>query len=227
MALNYILEALSIKEGQQYYACVVDRHTVGLEELAALMCGRGSALTDTQVLAVFTELSHVVAQELAKGNAVHTPLGCLSLSIGGAFADASDRYDPARHRLKLSLRPSPALSGALKSVAPAKRDAARRQPVIESIAGYTAGGTPGPAVGGGACLVSGSGLRQGRAKPSLYALQNGRLLGACALLSHTADSMVIILPAGLEDGRALIRLEYARPGKSPSTAAEYELEIGG
>ncbi|WP_068472766.1 DNA-binding domain-containing protein [Saccharicrinis aurantiacus] len=55
--------------------CVVfiqERRTITLPETIETMTGRGKSITDTQVLSVLNEFSHVVSEHLKQGDSIST-----------------------------------------------------------------------------------------------------------------------------------------------------------
>lgn len=80
------------KDYGKYFGHAVKRETVSLQQMAARIQDNCS-LKESDVLAVITELSEVIKQELANGNAVSLPnIGTLQLSVESTPADTPEQF---------------------------------------------------------------------------------------------------------------------------------------
>lgn len=208
MALKYRLEACAVSKSEGMLARVVDVRTVGFEELVSLMSGRGSSLTDTQIIGVVTELARVIEQELAKGHAVATPLFRAGHAISGRFEGPGDQFDPSRHELRVALRPSASLAAAQKRAVPVKEAVSSRQPCITGAHGFGQRGRSGTIPSGGACQISGRFLRPAGCRLELWASQGGLRIPFPPAIKHTPASIIALMPQGLAEGMALLSLGF-------------------
>ncbi len=68
-----------------------------LDDIIEMMIRRGTTVTETDARAVIMLFMQVVAEAVADGNHVNTPLVNIKPGIAGIFKDISDTFDPKRH----------------------------------------------------------------------------------------------------------------------------------
>ena len=86
------------------------------EQLIDLMLQRGTLVTKTDIVAVLNNLEETVDFVVRNGGAVNLPLFDTGFSIGGVFDSAMDTFDPARHKLHVTIRKGTLLRTAEREV---------------------------------------------------------------------------------------------------------------
>ncbi len=85
-------------------AFIQERRTITLPMIMGTMTGRGKSITDTQVLSVLNEFSHVVSEHLKQGDSISTDMFSIMPSIKGSFEDSEDSFDAARHTVSFNMK---------------------------------------------------------------------------------------------------------------------------
>ncbi|GHT70188.1 hypothetical protein FACS189452_10880 [Bacteroidia bacterium] len=103
------------------------------DQLIELMLQRGTLVTKTDIIAVLNNLEETVDYIVRNGGTVTLPLFDTGFSIGGVFDSAMDTFDPARHKLHVTIRKGSVLRTAEKEVKLTKINSAPPQPSVQKV----------------------------------------------------------------------------------------------
>ena len=103
------------------------------DDLVTAMSGEGSILKKTEIIAVWHNSWHRIAQMVARGEAYSDDFISLSFNISGVFIDKDDFYDPNRHTLAITARLKGNVARAVDSVILKKVDGSAVAPEIEEV----------------------------------------------------------------------------------------------
>ena len=99
-----------------YKANLVNRETVGMEELAAHAVARSCSYSQETLIAAYRILKEELYDALRRGLNVDFEFGRIEMGVSGAFRSALDPFDPERNQLVANLRPSPRLRQLAASI---------------------------------------------------------------------------------------------------------------
>lgn len=99
-----------------YYARTVNVTTQTATDVLALITGPGSILKETETNAVINDYWKSIIKIIGQGNQYRDEFISIRIDIVGAFDGESDRFDPARHELKLSVTPSRKVKNVLQAI---------------------------------------------------------------------------------------------------------------
>ena len=99
-----------------YKANLVNRETVGMEELAARAVARSCSYSQETLIAAYRILKEELYDALRRGLNVDFEFGRIEMGVSGAFRSALDPFDPERNQLVANLRPSPRLRQLAASI---------------------------------------------------------------------------------------------------------------
>lgn len=116
----YLVLNTATADPNDCYAHVTTRDNLDTDALAAELVARGVATSRAQAAAVINGLFELVAEKVADGYAVNTPLFTARPGVNGVFTDPTDTFDPARHTIVGNLSAGPLLREALATATPEK-----------------------------------------------------------------------------------------------------------
>lgn len=134
------------------------------EDLAQELVNRGVATSRAQAAAVIAGYESLIAERVADGFAVNTPLFTLRPGINGVFADPTATFDEALHTITGNLQPGPLLREKLLTATPQKILRAEAAPVLTAFINKTTGGVNATATPGGIGQIPGEQLKFDPAK---------------------------------------------------------------
>lgn len=105
----YLLPNTATADPNDCYALVVTRDNLDNDALAQELVQRGAATSKAQALAVLAACQEIIAQKVAEGYAINTPLFTARPGINGVFTNPTDTFDPARHTIVGNLSGGPLL----------------------------------------------------------------------------------------------------------------------
>lgn len=115
MPIQYYLQPNPITpDPNDRSARVATTETLNQEDIIKEMLQRGTLLTETDITAVLNLYNTVIADRIADGRSVTTPVVNLRPSIRGVFKDANDVFDSSRHTLRASATAGLQVIGALR-----------------------------------------------------------------------------------------------------------------
>ena len=121
MSIRYYLQPNPVTpDPNDQSAHVVTNDNLTIADLAAELVKRGTCTSKAQGSAVISDLFELIAEEVADGYAVNTPLFTARPGINGVFTDPTDTFDPARHTIVGNLQSGPLLREKLAAASPQK-----------------------------------------------------------------------------------------------------------
>jgi predicted histone-like DNA-binding protein len=111
MAVNYVLvgrlNPQKPKEPKKFYAQVKSSGEVTMQMLGKIVADRSTTVSDTDVLAVLNDLSHIMAERLAEGDIIRFgDFGSFELTISSTGADTEKEFTASRiHSPKVNFHP--------------------------------------------------------------------------------------------------------------------------
>jgi hypothetical protein len=104
MPIKYYLQPNSIMpDPDSHSARILPNAVLNLDDIIKMMIRRGTTVTETDARAVIMLFMQVVAETVADGNHVNTPLVNIKPGILGLFKTALDTFDERRHTKRASL----------------------------------------------------------------------------------------------------------------------------
>lgn len=111
-----------------YMAVTRSPQSYSIEDVYNQMTREGSTVTRAEALAAFEEITQVIINLVKQGHSVNTPLVNIASTISGVFNGDEDVFDPARHRVKLSVNPGNRLRKVAGEITTEKIPVAERKP---------------------------------------------------------------------------------------------------
>ena len=135
-----------------------------VEDLAGELVNRGVATSRAQATAVITGYENLVAEKIADGFGINTPLINAKAAIQGVFTDVTDTYDPSRHVLKANFNAGTVVGEKLANATLQKFLHAEPAPVLTAFINKNTGGINATATPGGIAQIVGEELKFDPAK---------------------------------------------------------------
>jgi hypothetical protein len=116
--IKYTLSPNNLKtaEKNSYLAKVQSYGCVDFERIVNRICYRGSGITDSEAIAVLTELTRAIEDALSDGYTVSLPFVNIKPSIRGQFNGEDDYFMPQRHKLCFTVSPGKTLKELPKKI---------------------------------------------------------------------------------------------------------------
>lgn len=112
-----------------------------IDDVFNRMVREGSTITKAEALAVFEEISQHIIEIVEEGNAVTTPLVNINSSVKGTFKDTEERFDPNKHRVRITIGTGKRLAKSTSEIKPQKVPGKKRRPHITHIKDVESGTT--------------------------------------------------------------------------------------
>jgi hypothetical protein len=104
-----------------------------LDDVFDRMVEVGSTITKADALAVFEEISQHIITIVEEGNAVTTPLVNVSSSVKGTFEDKDERFNPNKHRVRITIAAGKRLANTAADIHPQKVSGTKRRPEVRYV----------------------------------------------------------------------------------------------
>ena len=158
------------------------------------------ATSRAQAAAVIAGYENLIAERVADGFAVNTPLFTLRPGINGVFTDPTDTFDAARHTIGGNLQAGPLLREKLLSATPHKILKGEPAPVLTAFINKTTGGVNATATPGGIAQVPGEQLKFDPAKAAdgiyfIPATGSAVKVPTTSLATRTEGELLFTIPA--------------------------------
>ena len=178
-----------------------------IEDIVSQLTVSGSILKPTECVAVINGFFKTLAVNLEEGIGFESDYLTLTHSIAGVFTDKSDRFDPARHRVKLNLRAGESLKDALRRVKVHKVKAIPALPEIETVYDWSSRTTnqtltPGSSVDVGGELLKVTDQENSEQGVFLVNTQKIEKIRIAYLHQNTAKKLQLSLPNTLKTGNS-------------------------
>ena len=122
-----------------HFACVATVGNLHVEDLAQEMARRGAFPNAAAAQGSIQTFLALVAEKVAAGYAINTPLCTIRPTIQGTFTGLSDGFDPARHDLMAALRTGPLLRREIRSASVQKTRQPTPAPVLIAVINQNTG----------------------------------------------------------------------------------------
>ncbi|MGS2739625.1 DNA-binding domain-containing protein [Sinomicrobium sp. M5D2P17] len=215
MPVRYALFPNQLTEDPNDYMAVVQNQVSRtIEDIINIMIGRGSTVTKAEALSVIEEYEAAIAQILANGDNVSTPIFRISASVPGVFTSIDDRFDRSRHHVRLNIHPGPRIGQIAEELPVEKVPATERQPILQrfkDVASDTINETLTPgAVGelfGSLLKIDPEDAEQG----IFLIAADGTATKAETLVRNKPANLIFMIPDTLESGEYIIEVRN-KPG---------------
>ncbi|GHT80975.1 hypothetical protein FACS189467_4240 [Bacteroidia bacterium] len=168
------------------------------DQLIELMLQRGTLVTKTDIIAVLNNLEETVDYIVRNGGTVTLPLFDTGFSIGGVFDSAMDVFDPARHKLHVTIRKSSVLRTAEKEVKLTKINSAPPQPSVLEVKDSVSGAVDTTLTAGGAVEINGINIKIAGNDPDnglYFVAVGGGTIKAVTIVSNKPATLIALVPA--------------------------------
>jgi hypothetical protein len=170
---------------------------------------RGSSITKADLMSGFELYYNEVADIIADGGAVHTPLFVTVPSIPGVFTSIADNFDSSRHAVKTNLNPGILLRQATAKIKVRKVQVADPSPYIVEVVDIASGTTNDILTPGGVVQLRGSRLKFLADKPEngVFFIDDNNVETRYNLVVENKPARVIVvMPDTLAQGSYRIEL---------------------
>lgn len=131
MSLHYHLIPNHLHpNGSSFMAVSSNTENYTLDDVFNRMVREGSTITKAEALAVFEEITQNIIEIVEDGNSVTTPLINVSSSVKGAFEDKEERFNPNKHRIRITTAAGKRLAKSATDINPQKVAGKKRRPDI-------------------------------------------------------------------------------------------------
>lgn len=207
--LKYTLqENLLTERPDDYMVQTIASRVYDKEAIIAQILRRGTLLTRTDVLAVFSGLEEVIVDIVKDGGTINLPLFNTSFSISGVFEGPMDTFDGSRHKLNVNLTKGTLLREAEKQVRFEKTDAIAPAPSIVEVKDVFSGKTNEALTPGGVAQLWGSNLKiagDNEQNGLWFVPETGDPVKAEVLVTNKPASLIAMIPQ-LPVGNYTIRI---------------------
>lgn len=211
----YLQENPLIKDATAYRAVTSPIDSVSQVEIAKRILERGSTVGEADILAVISLYNQVVVSYLQEGYFVNTPLANFRPSVNGNFTGMADRFDIARHSLKVSVSPGADAQKAMRDVSPEKVEGSLPAPLLLEFMDISTQTVNDKLTPGGLANLVGSRLKYDTANPEdgIYLVDaTNNATKVISVATNKPSELVFMIPAGLTAGdyRLEVRVAYTQ-----------------
>lgn len=212
-----------------YVAKPVAFDSVNQQELVRKVVAKHSALNESDVLIAVKAYEGVIAEEIAQGNNIVTPMCNISLSITGVFDREIQEFDPKLHKLHINFKPGVDFKSIPEQIKLVKITAADVMPVIECFKDTESETKNEIITPGKAGTIKGSKL-----KVNTEAVDEGIFLVAAddtltkvdSYIRNKPSEVIFMVPEGLATGQYQLQVRSRLEGKSMRIGElDFELSV--
>lgn len=195
-----------------------DARTYSQEDLVEEMMKRGSSLTRSDIVAYQKLEAEVLADIIADGGHLSTPILNTSFSISGVFEDQNDSFDKARHTVRLNVNPGSALREAVMRVKVQKVEGNSTDPNITSVIDKVTGDNSTIKLGS-VMEIRGMRLKFDAAdvEQGVFVLMGGEEFRCDAIIENMPARLLVMLPTTLAEGDFEVEVRTKIGGDRKST----------
>ncbi|GHT81269.1 hypothetical protein FACS189467_5030 [Bacteroidia bacterium] len=167
------------------------------DQLIELMLQRGTLVTKTDIIAVLNNLEETVDYIVRNGGTVTLPLFDTGFSIGGVFDSAMDTFDPARHKLHVTIRKGSVLRTAEKEVKLTKINSAPPQPSVLEVKDSVSGAVDTTLTSGGVVEINGINIKIVGENPDnglYFVAADGTAVKAATIVTNKPATLIALVP---------------------------------
>jgi hypothetical protein len=179
------------------------------EEILERIGKRGSSITKADLMSGLELYNNEVADIVADGGAVHTPLFNITPSIPGVFNGMADSFDSSRHTVRTNLNPGILLRQAATKIKVRKVQVTDPSPYILEVKDIVSGTTNEILTPGGVVQFRGNRLKFIADRPDngVFLIDDNNLETRCELIVENKPARIIVmLPPVLAPGNYKIEL---------------------
>jgi len=140
-------------------ARVVTAGNLTLDDIATEIANRGTATSKALAKAILAASQEIMAEKIADGYAINTPLFTARPGISGVFTDPTDTFDDARHTKRAVLYNGPMLVTAMAAATVEKVLRPAPEPLLEAFINKVTGGVNATITPGGIGQITGGQLK--------------------------------------------------------------------
>lgn len=160
MPIKYFLQPNPITPNpNDQSAHVMTGDNLTLDNIAQELANRGTATSKALALAILSGAQDIMAEKVADGYAINTPLLTLRPGITGVFTDPTDTFDPARHTKRCNLQMGRMLAEAMAAATTEKVLKAAPEPALNAFINKSTGAVNGIVTPGGIGEIVGEELK--------------------------------------------------------------------
>ena len=200
MSLEYYLQPnTATPDPNDQYARVTTLDNLTDADLAQELVNRGVVTSKAQAAAVVAGYQSLIAEKVADGFAVNTPLFTIRPGISGVFTDPNDTFDAARHTLSANLQSGPLLREKMAGATPQKVLKPEPAPVLVAFTNMNTGAVNAAVTPAGIGQARGDHLKLDPAKAAdgIYWVPTG--VGAAVkvtvIATRTETELLFTIPA--------------------------------
>lgn len=189
-------------QSTEYTARVTDARSHSREEIIERLTKRGSAMTKTDMQSVLTMHDEEVADIIAHGGTVNTPLFNISYSITGLFKNLGDSFDNARHSVHVKISPGTLLREALRKLKTEKVEASHTEPAIGEVFDVVSGMVNSLVTRGGVFRITGNRLKFDAAdeEQGVFLLaETGEIERCTVIVDNMPARVTVMVPVALAE----------------------------
>ena len=229
MPVKYFIEAKRHAAlDEVHIARIAGGDTADFDEVLDLIC-RGDEAWKSHVRMFFQAIPETVRDLLASGRKISTPAVVFGLSIRGRFTGTADEYDPARHNVRVLLKPGRAMLPVTRHEFQLEKTwAPVRDPVLDDFQDCTRTGRRGAATPGGGGIITGRNLKYDPDDPEqgiFFIADDGAEIRANAAIKTRDKEILFQIPDGLRAGTEYrIEVRRRRAGRVRTGALQGAVE---
>jgi hypothetical protein len=201
--LHYSLaENLLTAAASDFMALPLNVRTYTLDDIARRILARHPGMGQSQLNAAIEEFIEEVCIITEDGAAVNTPLFNTHPSISGVFDNATDTFDPKRHRAKTNLTPGTRLRDAAARMKTQKEQTPDPKPFIIEVTDIVSNTVNDRLTPGGVIQVKGGRLKLAATNPDngIFLLHGGNAVKLDVMVENKPSRLIAMLPATLQPG---------------------------
>lgn len=165
--------------------------------LAQELVNRGVVTSKAQGMAVITGYESLIAEKVADGYAINTPLITARPSINGVFTDPTDTFDSGRHVLRANFIAGPLMGEKLANATTEKTTKAERAPVLTAFINKNTGGVNATITPGGIGQIVGEELKLDPTKTAdgiYFVPATGSAVKVTVISTRTEGELLFLCP---------------------------------
>ena len=212
----------------KFIASMRTNEVLDKEDLIDAMLWKNTTLSRQDILAVMDLMRETVEEKIIEGHRVSTDFFKAGASIKGGFRTCTDRFDPKRHSIAVSLNASPQFCRDISLRAGVERiNPLDRNPLIRDFYDYAGSRYGAVLSAGGLVALKGARLCSEKAltRVVLYRSETNRGLPPLRIHEIRKKKILLSLPAELDEGEYRIEVILDQAGGMPKRTASRIVKI--
>ncbi len=208
----YLLPNVATPDPNDQYARVETIDNLTPEDLSKELVARGNGASPDQILGIINAYEGLVAEKIAAGFAINTPLLTLRPGINGVFTDPNDSFDASRHVIRANIYGGPMLANKIAGATVEKILKPALAPVVVSFTNHETSAINATITAGGIGEISGDQLKFDASDADM---------GVYCVPEAGGDGIKAQAMGRITDGKVLVRF----PALAQLPAGNYWLEV--